>query len=219
MKQIRDVKKDLIKVGVVTAVGAVTVGGVYYSGYKAADNARETAIKNSNMRQDGFIASIQEEDLNYEKIVEQIRNDVELVLLAEQGMTNIKLETFDKDWNKFITHSSTEMSVEYIIKVGLNTEDIAFVPGDKKLNVIIDRDDIYINSTEIVNKNILTNRALLGAKLSDDEKIALEKKLMEEVKTDVLENKKNIDKAIDNFEDYIKGLAKTFDTDIDIIIK
>ena len=219
MKRIGDVKKDLIKVGVVTAVGAVTVGGVYYSGYKAADNARETAIKNSNMRQDGFIASIQEEDFNYEKIVEQIRNDVELVLLAEQGMTNIKLETFDKDWNKFITHSSTEMSVEYIIKLGLNTEDIAFVPGDKKLNVIIDRDDIYINSTEIVNKNILTNRALLGAKLSDDEKIALEKKLMEEVKTDVLENKKNINKAIDNFEDYIKGLAKIFDTDIDIIIK
>lgn len=219
MKRIGDVKKDLIKLGVVTAVGAVTVGGVYYSGYKAADNARETAIKNSNMRQDGFIASIQEEDFNYEKIVEQIRNDVELVLLTEQGITNIKLETFDKDWNKFITHSSTEMSAEYIIKLGLKTEDIAFVPGDKRLNVIIDRDDIYINSTEIINKNILTNRALLGAKLSDDEKIALEKKLIDEVKTDMLENKKNINKAIDNFEDYIKRLAKTFDTDIDIIIK
>lgn len=213
------VQRKLATAGVVIIGTGAVIGCTYYMGYSAADNARETAIKNSNMRQDGFIASIQDEDFNYEKIVEQIRNDVELVLLTEQGMTNIKLETFDKDWNKFITYSSTEMSVEYIIKLGLNTEDIAFVPGEKKLNIIIDRDDIYINSTEIVNKNILTNRALLGAKLSDDEKIALEKRLVEEVKTDVLDNKKNIDKAIDNFEDYIKGLAKTFNTDIDIIIK
>ena len=41
MKRIGDVKKDLIKLGVVTAVGAVTVGGVYYSGYKAANETHD----------------------------------------------------------------------------------------------------------------------------------------------------------------------------------
>ena len=68
-------------------------------------------------------------------------------------------------------------------------------------------------------KNILINsRKLFGRRMTQDEKNAAEKLICDKAKEEVLKNNSNINMAIDGFTEYINGLAKIMDVDVNIII-
>ena len=54
--------------------------------------------------------------------------------------------------------------------------------------------------------------------MNDDEKIAAEKLIIEQVKEEVLNNKTYVDMAIDSFTDYMDGVADLVDVDINVIV-
>ena len=54
--------------------------------------------------------------------------------------------------------------------------------------------------------------------MTDDEKIAAEKLICDKAKEEVLKDNSNIDMAINGFSEYMNGLAKVMDVDINIII-
>ena len=54
--------------------------------------------------------------------------------------------------------------------------------------------------------------------MTEDEKIAAEKLILEKAKEEVLNKNSNIDMAIDGFAEYMNGLATVMDVDINIII-
>lgn len=136
------------------------------------------------------------------------------MLLTEEGITNTVIE---KGGNVF-THTETEIAIEYRVKLGIKTDNITYNKRGSEITVIIDRDDIEVNSLEIINKNILKSHPKLFSRyMTDDEKIAAEKLIVEKAKEEVLNNK-NIELAIDGFVDYMNGLADVAEVEINFII-
>ena len=138
-----------------------------------------------------------------------------MVLFTEDGITNTVIE----NGSNFITKTETEFAIEYRVKLGIKTSNISYYVGEDGVNVVINRDDIEVSSLEVLNKNILKSSPKLFSKyMTDDQKIAAEKLICDKAKEEVLKNNDNINMDIDGFTEYINGLAKIMDVDVNIII-
>ena len=205
-------KTKMVAAGVV--VVASTCAGCYVYGQQNAAEQRLRELEASNKAQAEYIEQLKAEGIKYEKFVNSVNNEVELVLLTEEGITNTVIE---KGGNVF-THTETEIAIEYRVKLGIKTDNITYNKRGSEITVIIDRDDIEVNSLEIINKNILKSSPKLFSRyMTDDEKIAAEKLIVEKAKEEVLNNK-NIELAIDGFTDYMNGLADVAEVEINFII-
>ena len=205
-------KTKMVAAGVV--VVASTCAGCYVYGQQNAAEQRLRELEASSKAQAEYIEQLKAEGIKYEKFVNSVNNEVELVLLTEEGITNTVIE---KGGNVF-THTETEIAIEYRVKLGIKTDNITYNKRGSEITVIIDRDDIEVNSLEIINKNILKSHPKLFSRyMTDDEKIAAEKLIVEKAKEEVLNNK-NIELAIDGFVDYMNGLADVAEVEINFII-
>ena len=205
-----------IKLGAVS-IGLVGVGcfGCYGYGQYNAGEQRLRELEASNKAQAEYIEQLKAENIKYEKFVKQVSNETELVLFTEEGITNTVIE----NGGNFLTRTETEFAIEYRVKLGIDTSNISYYIGEDGINVVINRDDIGVSSLEVLNKNILKSSPKLFSKyMTDDEKIAAEKLICDKAKEEVLKNNENINMAIDGFTEYMNGLAKIMDVDINIII-
>ena len=109
-------------------------------------------------------------NLKAERFVETVEQQTELILTTENGMSNIKIEKHADSWNKWLTTSTIDVTVEYNAKVSIKTDDITFIQTDKGLTIVVDQDDIEVTSVEIVNKNCIMGRSIFGQGFSEDEK-------------------------------------------------
>lgn len=195
-------------------VGGTCVGCYYYGQYQFAEQ-RYKELEAHNKAQEEYMEQLKAEEVKYEKFINTVNNETELVLFTEEGITNTVIER----GKNIFTHTETEFAIEYRVKLGLKTSNIKYYKGEKGMNVVIDREDIEVNSIEVINKNILiSSKKLFGKYMNDDEKIAAEKLIIEKAKEEVL-SKNNIDIAIDGFSDYMRDLEKTLDLDLNIIIE
>ena len=205
-------KTKMVAAGVVVVTG--TCVGCYYYGQYMAGEQRLQALEASNKAQAEYIEQLKAEGIKYEKFVNSVNNEVELVLLTEEGITNTVIE---KGGN-FFTKTKTEFAIEYRVKLGIKTDNITYNKRGSEITVIINRDDIEVSSLEIINKNILkSNPKLFSQYMTDDEKIAAEKLIVEKAKEEVLNNE-NIELAIDGFTDYMNRLAEVSEVEINFII-
>ena len=207
-------KKTKLFLAGTTVVASTCVGCYYYGQHRAAEE-RLQDLEASNKAQQEYLEYLRAESVKYEKFVNSVNNEVELVLLTEDGITNTVIEK----GSNFLTHTETEFAIEYRAKLGIKTENITYNKRGNEILVIIDRDDIQVNSLEIINKNILkSNPKLFSRYMTDDEKIAAEKLIVEKAKEEVL-NKNNIDLAMDGFTQYMNDLADVADVEINFIIQ
>ena len=197
-----------------TVVSATCVGCYYYGQFNAAEQ-RLQELEASNKAQAEYLEQLKAQNIRHEKFINAISNETELVLFTEEGITNTVIEK----GKNFLTHTETQFAIEYRVKLGIKTSDISYYDGDDRINVVINRDDIEVNSLEILNKNIINNnRKLFGRYMTQDEKDATEKLITEKAKEDALNNKTNINIAIDGFTDYMKDLAEVMEVKVDVII-
>ena len=210
MKAMTKIKLGVVSVGLVGSA----CGGCYLYGQYNAGEQRLKELEASNKAQAEYIEQLKAQDIKYEKFVNQISNETELVLFTEEGITNTVIEK-GENW---FTNTKTEFAIEYRVKLGLKTSRITYMKGEA-VNVIINRDDIEVSSIEVLNKNILkSSPKLFSQYMTEDEKIAAEKLILDKAKGEVLKNNRNINMAIDGFAEYINGLAKIMDVDVNIII-
>ena len=211
MKKITKIKLGLASVGL---AGTACLGSYVYGQFNA-DSQRLKELEASNKAQAEYIEQLKAQNIKYEKFVTQVSNETELILFTEEGITNTVIE----NGSNFLTHTETEFAIEYRIKLGIKTSAISYYIGDEGINIVINRDNIEVSSLEVLNKNILKSSPKLFSRyMTDDEKIAAEKLIMDKAKEEVLKKASNIDMAIDGFAEYMNGLATVMDVDINIII-
>ncbi len=205
-------KTKMCLAGTVVATG-ICVGCYSYGSYNAIQGKMEQ-LEASNRQQQEYIEQLRAESIQYERFVESVHKELELVLLSEDGITNTIIEK----GKNFLTHTETEFAIEYRVKLGIETSDIHFAKRDGKILITVDRDDVEVNSLEIINKNILVNnKKLFGRYMTQEEKNSAEKLIVEKAKEEVL-NGRNVDLAIDSLTEYLHGLAEAFDVNVEIII-
>ena len=198
-----------------TVVVASTCVGCYIYGQYSANEQRLRELEASNEKQEQYIEYLKTQDIKYEKFVKQVSNETELVLFTEEGITSTVIEK----GSNFLTHTETEFGIEYRVKLNLKTSRISYMKGEETINVIINRDDIEVGSIEVLNKNILkSNPKLFSRYMTDDEKIAAEKLILDKAKEEVLKDNNNINMALKGFTEYMNGIAEICDVDINIII-
>lgn len=205
-------KTKMVAAGVVVA--GVVCTGCYISGsYNAIDSKMEQ-LEASNRQQQEYLDMLRAENVKYEKFVNSVSQEVELVLFTEDGIVNTVVE----NGSNFLTKTKTEFAIEYRVKLGIKTDDIHFAKRGESIVITVDRDDIEVNSLEVINKNILVRSGkLLGDYMNQAEKIAAEKLIVEKAKEEVL-NGHNVDLALDSLRDYLNELADTFEVKVEIII-
>lgn len=208
-------KKNIIMLGVLLAVGlgAFTYGSM-------SSNADQAKQWDYNTRSQMMAEQKFGNQLNADRFVKAIQQDTELTLVTENGITSMDIDKSDTKWNAWLTSSSISMSLEYKAKVSVKTSDITFIPKDDDgLVVVVDKNDIEVSSVEIVNKNILLGRAIFGQGWSEDEKIVLEKQMIQQVKEKILADNDVMTEVENSLHIYLNNLGNSFDVSLNIIYK
>ena len=206
------------KTAIIGAVVVVGAGGMYYLGVNHADASLGKLLSESQSNQ--IIAEQGFTDLKAERFVKAVEQNTELVLTTENGMSEIQVEKYADGWNKFLTNSKITMSVEYRAKVSIKTEDITFIDmGDNNMMVILDQDDFEVSSIEIINKNILLNRRILGQSFSEDEKVVLERKMIESVREQIMKDSQSMAESKESLYSYLIEVGNTFGVNLEVVCK
>ena len=104
--------------------------------------------------------------------------------------------------------------------MSIKTDNIVFFPKDDgSLMVVVDKDDIEVSSVEIVNKNILLNRSIFGEAYSEDEKIVLEKEMVQQVRDKIVNDSQVMAEAKESLYNYLIDLGLTFDVNLEVVYK
>lgn len=208
-------KQWIITLGVILAVG---IGAFLYGTYSSnANHARQLddSTKNQMIAEQEF-----GNQLKAERFVKVVQQDTELTLITENGISNMKVNKFADGWNKWLTNSDIEMSLEYSAKVSIKTDNIVFFPKDDgSLMVVVDKDDIEVSSVEIVNKNILLDRSIFGEAYSEDEKIVLEKEMVQQVRDKIVNDSQVMAEAKESLYSYLIDLGNTFNVNLEVVYK
>lgn len=201
------------KTAIIGAVVVVGAGGMYYLGVNHADASLGKLLSESQSNQ--IIAEqqygTQSIKDSMQHMVESIQIQQTLTLVEETGITTLKVSQHDTGWNKWLTSSSTDFAIEYKVLVGIDVSDITFIQEGDKLIVVFNDSSFKVQGLEIVNKNIIMKRAIFGQNLTEDEKIAIEKQIVAEVKDKVINNDKVQSACRDSLQSYIFDLAQAFD--------
>ena len=214
----KNVKKTVITTTVATTVVGVCGIGCYMLGVNNEANNKAQLLGDSEQKQ--IIAEQGFTNLKAERFVKTVEQNTELVLTTENGMSEIQVEKYADGWNKFLTNSKITMSVEYRAKVSIKTKDITFIDmGDNNMMVILDQDDFEVSSIEIINKNILLNRRILGQSFSEDEKVVLERKMVESVREQIMKDSQSMAESRESLYTYLIEVGNTFGVNLEVVCK
>ena len=169
-------------------------------------------IKNSNVNQNIAYATLSKEDLNFKRFVSSISSKTEIVVLSESGTSTIEYSKNSNNIFKNITDSSIKLIVEYETAITIPTNKIKIEENKLSFN----EEDFTVSYVEITNKNIIRSKDLFGKSFTDDEVIALEKLLVEEIKEKIKNDNSIMQTSKENLEVYLTTLANNFNISIDI---
>ena len=169
-------------------------------------------IKNSNVNQNIAYATLSKEDLNFKRFVSSISSKTEIVVLSESGTSTIEYSKNSNNIFKNITDSSIKLIVEYKTSITIPTNKIKIEENKVSFN----EEDFTVSYVEVTNKNIIRSKDLFGKSFTDDEVIALEKLLVEEIKEKIKNDNSIMQTSKENLEVYLTTLANNFNISIDI---
>lgn len=200
------------KSAIVGAVVVVGAGGFYLLG---ANNANANLGKILSESQNNQMIAEQKygtQDIkdSMQHMVKSIQVQQSLTLVEETGITTLKVSQHDTGWNSWLTSSSAEFSIEYKVLVGIDVQDITFIQEGDKLIVVFNDSSFKIQGLEIVNKNIILKRSIFGQNLTEDEKVAIEKQIVAEVKEEVMSDFDVQSVCRESLQSYIFELANAF---------
>ena len=169
-------------------------------------------IKNSNVNQNIAYATLSKEDLNFKRFVSSISSKTEIAVLSESGTSTLEYSKNSNNIFKNITDSSIKLIVEYKTAITIPTNKIKI----EENKVSFSEEDFTVSYVEVTNKNIIRSKDLFGKSFTDDEVIALEKLLVEEIKEKIKNDNSIMQTSKENLEVYLTTLANSFNISIDI---
>lgn len=145
-----------------------------------------------------------------EHMVEALEKQMTITLAEREGVSSLDISSYDTKWNKWLTKSEAQISIEYKALVGIDVEDISFVQDGDKLLIVFNNSAFYVQAVEVVNKNIVLQRSIFGQAVTEEEKSAIEKQIVEEVKKNTISDAEVVSSCKDSLMEYLLDMANSF---------
>lgn len=111
------------------------------------------------------------------------------------------------------TNTKTVVSLGYECLIGVDLNDITIIQDDNKL-IVLTPTEFKLLAVETNNKEIESNYSFLSQYEDHDLLIALEEKIIEDIKEDIMTDEVKLE-ATKSFEDSIRKLAEQFGVEIE----
>ena len=158
------------------------------------------------------------EELTSERVMQMLEAKQQIVVAEETGVANVVVQSEANKWNSWLVGVDTEISVEYKALISIDTSDIAVIENkDGGVVVVYSENSIKVVSLEIVNENIITNRAIFGTPLSDDEKIVVRNEMIAQTKDKIINDKQVIAKSKESIANFFSALGRDLNVDIEVM--
>lgn len=152
-----------------------------------------------------------------EHMVEALEKQMAITLAEREGVSSLDISSYDAKWNKWLTKSEAQISIEYKALVGIDVEDISFVQDGDKLLIVFNNSAFYVQAVEVVNKNIVLQRSIFGQTVTEEEKSAIEKQIVEEVKKNTISDAEVVSSCKDSLMEYLLDMANSFGVEVSIV--
>lgn len=164
-------------------------------------------IAQSNSNQQLFYDTLSQEELNIKRFISSISTETEIVLLDEVGSSNIEYSRTSDNIFSSWTESNIKILIDYTAVLTIATNKIKFTTINDTILIVYDLADILVKSIEINNKNILRDKDWFGKSYSDDEVIALESALIDNIRNTIINDHDIINKSEASLQRYFTDLA------------
>lgn len=144
---------------------------------------------------------------NVEQFIQSVSTITEVVVFKETGIANISYNKFDASWNKWLTNSDITLNLEYKAIITIPTDSIKLELKNDTLYITYSEKSFGVESLEITNKQIFSDRSVFGKSFTDDEKIALERTLVNGIKDEML-TKERLSECSVSLEYLLSNLAE-----------
>ena len=156
---------------------------------------------------------INDEVADLTNVIEEIKNVGELVLVRENGSASIEYNTTKGSWHEFFTNTQTVVSLDYECLIGIDLNDITIIQDENKL-IVLTPTEFKLLAVETNNKEIESDYSFLSQYEDNDLLIALEEKIVEDIKENVITEEVKLE-AAKSFEDNIGKFAEKFEVEIE----
>ena len=156
---------------------------------------------------------INDEVADLTNVIEEIKSVGELVLVRENGSVSIEYNTTKGSWHSFFTNTQTIISLDYECLIGIDLNDVTIIQNEDKL-IVLTPTEFKLLAVETNNKETESDYSFLSQYEDHDLLIALEEKIVEDIKEDVITEEVKLE-AIKSFEDNIRKLAEKFEVEIE----
>lgn len=146
-------------------------------------------------------------------VIEEIKNVGELVLVRENGLASIEYNTTKGSWHSFFTNTQTIISLDYECLIGIDLNDVTIIQNEDKL-IVLTPTEFKLLAVETNNKEIESDYSFLSQYEDHDLLIALEEKIVEDIKENVITEEVKLE-AAKSFEDNIRKFAEKFEVEIE----
>ena len=155
---------------------------------------------------------ITKEKINLENVNEDIKTVGQLVLTDETGTATIEYNSSAGKWHSWLTNVETKVSLDYRILIGVDLNNITFVDNENEI-IVVPPNEFEILAIETDNKKIESDYSFLSKIESDELKIELEEKIVNDIRKNSITDETKLE-CIKSFENNLRKIANNFNVDI-----
>lgn len=155
---------------------------------------------------------LDETKIELSNVIEEIKNVGKLVLTEETGSASIEYNSSNNKLLSWLTNTRTVVSLDYEVLLGVDLNDIIFLEDDNTIIVLLP-EEFDILAIETNNKEIKSDYSFLSKIESDDLKIELEEKIINDIRKNGITEEAKI-KCMKSFENNLRKIAKNMNVNI-----
>ena len=159
---------------------------------------------------------LSENIIQADKIVEQISNQIELILLSEKGTYGVQYDRQEDKWYNGLNDSKLSLQLAYEAILVMPTDKISIQNKLGKLVLVYDENDIYCKLVEISDPLVKSDKGLFGSNYTSVETANIIDIEKNKIKNGINTNQELRDTANKNLINYFQQLCDKLDVELSL---
>lgn len=142
-----------------------------------------------------------------DKVIKNIQDNVEIILLTEEGDYTTTLDKNEDKWYNSLADSKITIFCNYKLIYCIDTKDIEFKNNSGTIDYKYNDSDIYLKMVETSNHQVDVKKNLFGKKFSEQEVATIFENVANDIKTKEEVNQIFLDYCKTNLDNFISNIC------------